>query len=135
MLKIISLKDEKIFRKKMEIKRKNFNVDQYISQLSEVKPLQLNRLGRRKSFLQILQCVDEKSNYEKFLDVNLEQKANPTKINNIPEENANKSLQISLYHGEDLMFADSYSEIDMRPAEITLDDKYIEEDLDFEELN
>jgi hypothetical protein len=123
-------KDELMWKKKIEEKRKKFNVDDYISQL---KPVQINKIGRRRSFLKMLQYVDDKTSYEDLFVFNVPKKANDT--NDIENDLANKSLEISLYHDDNILVdSKSFSDLDMIPADLPTDEKYIQDDMDFDEI-
>lgn len=122
MLQIMKQKDETIRKKKIEILRDKFSADEYISKL---KPTLRNKLGRGKSFLNILKFTDETNKTAK--------KETIQEIKDYDDLLDDKqSLDISKQQDE-LIIVDTQSDINQEEL-ITKKNEPVDEYIDFDEI-
>ena len=67
LIPIIDLKKDKEIQEKLDKMRKNFKIDKYLEKETE-RGVNVDALGRRKSFLDFLQYTEKEKKLEKFLE-------------------------------------------------------------------
>jgi len=122
MFNIMKKKEEKIRKQKIDMLREQFNPDEYISKL---KPTLRNKLGRGKSFLNVLKFTDE--NTEAIKKETVQEIKDYEDL--LEEKN---SLDISK-HKEEPLIIDTQSDINQEDINVknNEDDKFI----DFDKLS